>query len=128
VDIAGVGPGSGPQYYNIVGDPTTGRTDFDGTRAVWFNTKAFQAPAAGTYATTWERNNLRQPGFWDLHLSVRKSVAIATHRAELRWDVFNVLNHSTLGPAVTNPTSADFGTIVSRTGNRTMQIGLQYMF
>jgi len=128
VDIAGVGPGSGPQYYNLVGDPKEGRTDFDGTRAVWFNTKAFQAPAAGTYATNWQRNNLRQPGFWDLHLSVRKSVPIATHRAELRWDVFNVLNHTTLGPAVTNPTSADFGTIVSRTGNRTMQIGLQYAF
>ena len=57
VDIAGVGPGSGPQYYNIVGDPDAGRTEFDGTRAVWFNKEAFQAPAAGTYATTWERNN-----------------------------------------------------------------------
>jgi len=42
--------------------------------------------------------------------------------------VFNVLNHTTLGPAVANPNSADFGTIVSRTGNRTMQIGLQYSF
>jgi hypothetical protein len=127
-DIAGVGPGSGNQYYNIVGDPTEGRSEFDGTRAVWFNPKAFQAPTSGTYATTWERNNLRQPGFWDLHLSIRKSVAIGTRRAELRWDVFNVLDHATLGTAVSNPTSADFGTIVSRTGNRTMQIGLQYAF
>jgi hypothetical protein len=129
VDIAGVGPGSGAQYYNIVGDPAEGRTEFDGTRAVWFNPKAFQAPAPGTYATTWERNNLRQPGFWDLHLSVRKSVTMGgTRRAELRWDVFNVLNHTTLGPVVSNPTSADFGLILSRTGNRTMQIGLQYAF
>jgi hypothetical protein len=128
VDIAGVGPGSGGQYYNIVGDPTEGRTEFDGTRAVWFNKAAFQAPAAGTYATTWERNNLRQPGFWDLHMSLRKSVAVGTHRAELRWDVFNVLNHTNLGAASANPTSADFGTIVSRNGNRTMQIGLQYIF
>ena len=47
VDIAGVGPGSGGQYYNIVGDPNEGRTEFDGTRAVWFNRDAFQAPAAG---------------------------------------------------------------------------------
>jgi hypothetical protein len=130
VDIAGIGPGSGAQYYNVVGDPTTGRTEFDGTRAVWFNKAAFQAPAAGTYATTWERNNLRQPGFWDLHMSLRKSVGVGvgTHRAELRWDVFNVLNHTNLGAAQTNPTSADFGTIVSRNGNRTMQIGLQYQF
>ena len=128
VDIAGVGPGSGAQYYDIVGDPQEGRTDFDGTRAVWFNKAAFQAPAAGTYATMWERNTLRQPGFWDLHMSVRKSVAIGTQRAELRWDVFNVLNHTNLGLATTNPTSPDFGLITSKTGNRTMQIGLQFMF
>jgi hypothetical protein len=127
VDIAGVA-GSGGQYYNLVGDPNEGRTEFDGTRAVWFNRNAFQAPAAGTFATNWERNNLRQPGFWDLHMSLRKSVRLGTHRAEFKWDVFNVLNHTNLGAASGNPTSADFGTIVSRTGNRTMQIGLQYIF
>jgi hypothetical protein len=128
VDIAGVGPGSGNQFYNIVGDPKEGRTEFDGTRAIWFNKAAFQAPAAGTFATNWERNNLRQPGFWDLHMSLRKSVRFGTQRAEFRWDVFNVLNHTNLGGANSNPTSADFGTIVSRTGNRTMQLGLQYIF
>ena len=128
VDIAGVGPGSGGQYYNVVGDPKDGRTEFDGTRAVWFNRAAFQAPAAGTYATNWERNNLRQPGFWDLHMSLRKSVRVGTHRAEFRLDAFNVLNHTNLGASNTNPTSVEFGTITSRTGSRTMQIGLQYIF
>ena len=128
VDIAGVGAGSGAQYYDVVGDLYEGKTEFDGTRAVWFNRNAFRAPAPGTYATQWERNNLRQPGFWDLHMSLRKSVPIGTHRAEFRWDVFNVLNHTNLGGASTNPTSADFGTIVSKTGNRTMQIGFNYSF
>ena len=128
VDVAGVGPGSGPQYYNLVGDPNTGRTDFNGTNEVWFNKDAFRIPTAGTYATTWERNLLRQPGFWDLHMSLRKSVRFGTQRAELRWDVFNVLNHPTLGNVSTNPTAADFGTITSKTGSRTMQIGLQYVF
>ena len=66
---------------------------------MWFNKDAFRLPTAGTYATTWERNNLRQPGFWDLHMSLRKSVAVGTHRVELRWDVFNVLNHTDLGMA-----------------------------
>jgi hypothetical protein len=136
VDVAGVGPGSGGQFYNLVGDPNTARTDFDPvTGAVWFNKDAFRIPTAGTYATTWERNNLRLPGFWDLHMSLRKSVPIGNHRVELRWDVFNVLNHATLensalalGGTTLNPTSADFGRITSKTGNRTMQIGLQYVF
>jgi hypothetical protein len=112
----------------MVGDPNGVRTEFDGTRAVWFDRAAFQVPANGTYATAWERNNLRQPGFWDLHMSLRKSVPVGSHRVELRWDVFNVLNHTTLGNASTNPTTADFGTITTKTGNRTMQLGLQYVF
>ena len=143
VDLAGVGAGSGNQYYNIVGDINAGRTEFDGTRAVWFNpclpttvncvvpglAPGFAAPTTGTYATKWERNNLRQPGFWDLHMSLRKSVHLVNnHRAELRWDVFNVFNRPTLGNAQTNPTLSDFGTITSKTGSRTMQIGLQYVF
>jgi len=130
VDVAGVGAGSGAQFYNIVGDPNTGRTDFDPkTGAVWFNKAAFQIPTAGTYATNWERNTMRQPGFWDLHMSLRKSVRLVnSHRAELRWDVFNVLNRPTLDNAQTNPTLADFGLITSKTGSRTMQIGLQYIF
>jgi hypothetical protein len=76
VDVAGVGPGSGPQYYNLVGDPNTGRTDFDGTRAVWFNKARVPDPTRGHLRDTWERNILRQPGFWDLHMSLRKSVSV----------------------------------------------------
>jgi hypothetical protein len=36
------------------------------------------------------------------------------------------LNFSTL--TTSNPTNADFGRITSKTGSRTMQIGLQYVF
>jgi hypothetical protein len=39
-----------------------------------------------------------------------------------------VFNRPTLGNAQTNPTLSDFGTIMSKTGSRTMQIGLQYVF
>lgn len=127
-DIAGVGPGSGNQYWEMVGDPESGRTDFDGTRAVWFNKNAFAPPASGTLATSQPRNVLRQPGFWDLHMALRKAFPIGTRRVELRWEAFNVLNHTNLGNATTNPNLGDFGTITSRTGNRTMQVGLQYIF
>ena len=128
VDIAGVGPGSGQQFWDQVGDPSTGTTEFDGTRAVWFNRAAFSAPAAGTLAQNPVRNALRQPGFWDLHLALRKAVPVGTQRFELRWEIFNVLNHTNLGNASTNPNGGDFGTITSKTGNRTMQIGLNYVF
>ena len=127
-DVAGVGAGSGGQFYELVGDPKAGRTEWDGTRAVWFNRDAFRAPAPGTIATSQKRNSLRQPGFWDLHLAIRKAVPVGPHRVELRWEVFNVLNHTNAGNASTNANSGDFGAITSRVGNRTMQVGVNYVF
>jgi hypothetical protein len=132
VDIAGVGPGSGQQFYELVGDPKAVRTEWDPelSRATWFDRNAFRAPAAGTFATTQEKNTLRQPGFWDINMSFRKgfNVTGTTHRVDLRVEAFNILNRRRLDNAVTNPTLPDFGYITSLTGNRTMQIGMQYVF
>jgi hypothetical protein len=132
VDIAGVGPGSGQQFYEQVGDPTAVRTDWNPTtsRAQWFDTTAFRAPAAGTFATTQEKNTLRQPGFWDVNMSFRKAfnVANTSHRVDFRIEAFNILNRTRLGNAQTNPTVADFGYITSLVGNRTIQVGMQYVF
>jgi hypothetical protein len=132
VDIAGVGPGSGQQFYDQVGDPFAVRTDWDPTtsRATWFDRTAFRAPATGTFATTQEKNTLRQPGFWDINMSFRKGFNVlgSTHRFDFRLEAFNILNRTRLGNAVTNPTLADFGLITSLVGSRTIQIGMQYVF
>jgi hypothetical protein len=62
-------------------------------------------------------------------VSLRKGFsAFGTQRFDLRLDAFNILNRTRLGNAVTNPTLPDFGFITSRVGNRTMQIGMQYLF
>jgi hypothetical protein len=131
VDVAGVGPGSGPQFYEQIGDPTAVRTDWDPAlaRATWFDRNAFRIPTTGTYATSQEKNQLRQPGFWDINVSLRKGFSVfGTQRFDLRLEAFNILNRTRLGNAVTNPTLPDFGFITSRVGNRTMQIGMQYVF
>jgi carboxypeptidase family protein len=137
VDVAGVGAGSGSQFYEQLGDPkATRRTEWGalptGTSqgVIWFDRAAFRAPAAGTFATTQEKNSLRQPGFWDINLSLRKSfnVANSAHRFDFRLEAFNIMNRPRLGNAVTNPSLGDFGYIVSKVGNRTMQVGMQYLF
>jgi hypothetical protein len=135
VDPAGVGAGSGQQLYDQVSDPLAGRQTDWGTLpnnsvgAVWFNPAAFRAPAAGTFTTTQEKNTLRQPGFWDINMSFRKGFrSFGTQRFDLRIEAFNIINRARLGNAVTNFASGDFGYIVSKTGNRTMQIGMQYIF
>jgi hypothetical protein len=136
VDVAGVGPGSGQQFYNLVGDPKKIRTDFDSKLgyATWFDTSAFQAPAPGTLGKQ-PQNTLRYPGYWDINMALRKSVRVINgHRVEFRLDAFNVmnrhrLNDNIIGNNVNNPNvPADFGRITSLTGNRTMQIGMQYVF
>jgi hypothetical protein len=131
-DIAGIGPGSGSQFFemNPSIDPKAARTEFDGTQAVWFDRSAFSRPATGTFATSQRPNPLRQPGFWDWHLSVRKSFRVSEdQRFDLRWEAYNWLNHPRLAAAQTNPNiAASFGTITSKTANRTMSVGLQYHF
>jgi hypothetical protein len=127
-DIAGIGAGSGNQFYNMVGDPkNVERTEFTNS-AIWFNKDAFARPAAGTYGIQ-PRNSLRNPGFWELHLAVRRSFPVAEgQKLDLRWEAFNFINHPWLSMANNNPTLGSFGTITSKTGNRTMQVNLQYTF
>jgi Carboxypeptidase regulatory-like domain len=142
VDIAGVGPGSGNQFWEQTGDPEAARRTEWGPLptstpnapvslgAIWFDRNAFTQPTTGTYATSQEKNSLRQPGFWDVNMLFRKgfNVAGSAQRFELRIEAFNILNRARLGNAVTNPTSGDFGYIVQKIGSRTMQIGMQYLF
>jgi hypothetical protein len=127
-DNAGIGPGSGDQFWNQVGDPDqvtrTGFTD----SAVWFNRDAFAQPAPGTFGVQ-PRNGLRQPGFWEWNLSVLRRFRLSSHHSfDFRWEAFNVLNHPTLGGANSNPTSGSFGLVTSKTGSRTMQFVVQYRF
>jgi len=126
-DYAGVGPGSGDQFWRQVGNADIERTSFTNS-AVWFNREAFAQPSAGTFGEQ-ARNALRNPGFWEWNMSVRRAFRLAeTKTFYFRWEAFNVLNHPTLGSANGNPTSGSFGLVTSKTGNRNMQIVLQLQF
>jgi hypothetical protein len=127
-DYAGVGPGSGNQFWHQVGDPKqVTRTSFTDS-AVWFNRGAFVQPAAGAFGVQ-PRNALRNPGFWEWNLSVLRRFRVKeSHNLDFRWEAFNALNHPTLGGATSNPTSGTFGLVTSKGGNRTMQVVLQYRF
>jgi len=126
-DFAGVGPGSGNQFWNLVGDPTIARTDFT-TNAAWFNPAAFARPAAGTFGVQ-PRNLLRNPHTWNLDMGVRKQVPIrGSQRIELRLEAFNALNHPNWGGASNNPTSGSFGFVTGKTGERVIQLATKYSF
>jgi len=126
-DFAGVGPGSGSQFWNVVGDPSIARTPFT-TTAPWFNPAAFARPAAGTFGVQ-ARNSLRNPNTWTVDVGLRKVVPIhGGNRLELRAEAFNALNHPNWSGANTNPTAGSFGFVTSKTGERVLQLSTKYMF
>jgi hypothetical protein len=126
-DFAGVGPGSGNQFWTLVGDPTIAQTPFT-TTAAWFNPAAFARPAAGTFGVQ-ARNALRNPHTWNLDMGLRKVVPIqGSHRLELRVEAFNALNHPNWSGANSNPTSGSFGFVTGKTGERVIQLATKYSF
>ena len=127
-DYAGVGPGSGNQFYNnIVGDPSAEISSFTDS-ALWFNKDAFRQPAAGTFGKQ-PRNILRNPGFRTWDMGLRKNFPVTeAQKLQFRFEVFNILNHPNWGGANADPTSGTFGRVTSKSGERNIQLALKYIF
>ncbi len=100
---------------NLTGPISYGKGDKQHRIAQWINPSAF-APAFGTdqnfwanYDPTddraWQFGNagvrlpgLRSPGYWNVDSSLAKQFHFTEQRyVELRWEVFNTLNHQNLG-------------------------------
>ena len=127
-DFAGVGPGSGAQFWNQIADAGIAHTGDFTTGIVWFNKDAFARPAAGTFGAQ-PRNDLRNPPFWTLDVGLRKMVPLGgPHRLQFRFEAFNVLNHPNWSGANSNPTSGSFGLITGKNGERKIQLAAKYMF
>lgn len=124
-DIAGVGPGSGAQPWNLVGN--TASSD-QGINKFWFNPAAFALPAAGTFGNA-GLNILRGPSFKEFDLALFKNFKIVEQlNTQFRFEVFNVPNHPILSDPGINPRSGTFGRVTSKTGERNVQLGLKFIF
>src|SRR5207249_3602813 len=125
-DIAGVGPGSGAQRWNLAG--STDIAGSHGLNQAWFNPAAFTLPAAGTFGNS-GLNILRGPSFRSWDLALFKNFRLAEKlTSEFRWEVFNFLNHPVLDSPNANPRTGSFGLVTSKTGERNMQLGLKFIF
>ena len=127
------GRAAATQFYEQIGDPTR-REDRLGSRrssrATWFDRNAFRRPPTGTFATTQEKNSLRQPGFWDINMSFRKGFSVAG-TAALRFPARGVQHLQPHAPRKRRDQSDPAATSASsrrEVGNRTMQVGMQYIF
>jgi outer membrane receptor protein involved in Fe transport len=96
--------------------------------AKYFNTSAFSLPALGTYGTS-GRNIIYGPGIENFDGGLFKNIPIhEDKRLELRWEVFNVLNHTNLLNPNNSFSSSAFGRITSSSSSRVMQIAAKIVF
>lgn len=133
-DFAGVGPGSGSQFWNVTGDPSIdpGDRQFSENNSdpnFWFNRASFSRPAAGTFNTARVRNLLYHPGFQNHNVGLFKDFSFSeTQRITLRFEAFNWVNHPNWNNAVTDPNNAAFGRVTGKNSERNLQLALRYSF
>ena len=140
-DIAGVGDGGFLQPYNVVGDVNAGANkEFSnavGDGNFWFNPAAFAAPAAGTFGNA-PRNLLYNPGEQQWDMAIFKNFNLGgTRKAQFRAEFFNFPNHpnwsnvqtgSLQGQGWADPNSSNFGRVTGKSGERTVQLSLRFLF
>jgi hypothetical protein len=96
----------------------------------WFNTSAFAIPSPAAYGDA-GRNILRGPGSVTVDGALAKSFALPggdARRLQIRWEVFNSLNHTNLGLPVSSIDSPSFGSITSAGPARIIQLGARLQF
>lgn len=100
------------------------------TPALWFDTKAFVPVPTGSYRVgTSGRNILDGPGYVGLNVALSRQFRLNERRSfQLRWEVFNVANHTNFLLPNTSVDVAAGGGISSTYDARVMQIGLKYLF
>ena len=118
------GPGAiGLDRPNVVGNPVVANP----TPERWFDVTAF-APPSGTFGNA-GRNILRADAFSNVDVAFTKQVrAGARARAELRIEVFNVLNATRFYLPVADLTSVSAGQVVRAYDARQVQLGVKVTF
>ena len=109
---------------NVIGSPYVRDTN----SLIWINPSAFAANALGTFGDA-GYNSLVGPGFFDVDANVTRSFQIHERaRFELRFEFFNLLNHTNFSPPVASRNSATFGKILSSGDPRILQLAAKFQF
>ena len=126
-DMAGVGsPNTGTQRWNLVGN--TAAPGPTGINKLWFNPAAFAMPANGTWGNS-GLDILTGPSFWNSDAALFKNIKFNERLgSQLRFEAYDFLNHPNLADPSTSPRSGSFGVSSSKSDNRTLQVGLKFLF
>jgi hypothetical protein len=134
LDQAGVGPGSGNQYYVHTRSPNLPHQF--GSTGTYFETAVFQPAAVGTFAPRDSRNVVSGPGFQSFNAAMQKRFQVIpgheNHAVVFKAEAFNYTNHPNWDNPDVNPTSSTFGKVTSKgttyASDRQFQFSLRYEF
>jgi hypothetical protein len=126
-DVAGVGPGSGAQTWDLLRSPAI--SSETGVGKPWFDKDAFRVPVNGTFGNA-GLNILRGPNYVNLDLALFKNFRITERiNSQFRFETFNTPNHPLLSDPNLNPrTPSTFGLVTAKYAERNVQLGLKFMF
>jgi hypothetical protein len=129
------GPGGGSVPVIVNGDPTLPRGDRSLTR--WFDTSVFARPARGQIGNG-RKDDVRLPGLsnWDFTIFKRIPLRNGRRYLQLRWEMYNVFNHTQFYgvdttarfDAAGRQVNARFGQVISTRSPRIMQGSLRFVF
>ena len=116
--------GVGLDRPNVVGNPYVRNTK----TLQWVNGAAFVPNPAGTFGNA-GYNSLLGPALFNLDTNLTRLFKIReSQRFELRFEFFNVLNHTNFANPVNNLRSGTFGVIQSAGDPRILQFAVKYSF
>ena len=116
--------GVGLDRPDVVGDPYVRNTK----TLQWLSPSAFRQNAPGTFGNA-GYNSLRGPRFFNSDANLTRIFKIRERqRVELRFEFFNVLNHTNLNAPVGRLASSTFGFIQSSGPARILQFAAKYSF
>ena len=103
----------------------------------WFNTSVFSRPARGNPGNS-SKDIVRGPGINNSDVTLFKNVPLAggKRRLQLRWEIYNVFNHTQFATvdaaarfdAQGNQVNARFGQVITTRAPRVMQVAIRVVF
>ncbi len=129
-DPAGLGLlGSSPSGArpDVICDPNKGAPH---TFLQWFNTACLANPPAGVNRVgDAGRNTILGPSTTRFDATLAKSIKFSESKSvQLRWEVFNIFNHTNFTTLSLNVTSGTYGNVTGVRDPRTMQLGAKFIF
>jgi hypothetical protein len=124
--------GTSGQMPNVVRDPAKEHDNNDSKVSAYFDTKAFEFPAIGTFGNA-TKGLITGPGWLNTDLAVLRDFPLGgwlpeSSRLQFRAEFFNLFNNTRFNNPTTNMSSSAFGRITSAAEGREIQLALKLLW